>query len=89
MMAEAGPEKFTVRIMPIGSAIRCRGRAHPRQRDGVLLLSAQVTSLDGTERAGGTMPGTDPEATGTMLAALLRQQGAEAILDQIREPASR
>ena len=35
------------------------------------------------------MPGTDPEATGTMLAALVRQQGAKVILDQIREPASR
>jgi hydroxymethylbilane synthase len=60
------------------------------RRDGVLSLSAQVTSLDGTERATGAISGTDdPEATGTMLAAVLRERGADAILDQIREPASR
>jgi hydroxymethylbilane synthase len=58
-------------------------------RDGVLSLSAQVTSLDGTKQASGAISGTDPEATGTMLAAVLRERGADAILDQIREPASR
>jgi hydroxymethylbilane synthase len=58
-------------------------------RDGVLSLSAQVTSLDGSERANGTLSGTDPEATGTMLATVLRERGAGAILDEIREPASR
>jgi hydroxymethylbilane synthase len=57
-------------------------------RDGVLSLSAQVTSLDGTERARGTMSGTDPEATGTVLAAVLRERGADAILDQIRPSAT-
>jgi hydroxymethylbilane synthase len=57
--------------------------------DGVVSLSAQVTSLDGTERASGAISGPDPEATGTTLAAVLRERGADAILDQIREPASR
>jgi hydroxymethylbilane synthase len=57
-------------------------------RDGVLSLSAQVTSLDGTERANGAISGTDPEATGTMLAAVLRERGADAILDQIRPTAT-
>ena len=59
------------------------------RRDGVLSLSAQVTSIDGTEQASGAVSGTDPEATGATLAAVLRQQGADAILDQIRAPASR
>jgi len=59
------------------------------RRDGVLSLSAQVTSLDGRERVTGTITGTDPQATGTALASVLRQRGADAILDAIREPAAR
>jgi len=59
------------------------------RRDGALILSAQVTSLDGRERVSGSVTGTDPEATGAALAAALREQGADAILDQIREPAAR
>jgi hydroxymethylbilane synthase len=59
------------------------------RRDGVLSLNAQVTSLDGSNQASGAITGTDPEATGAMLAAVLRDRGADAILDQIREPASR
>jgi hydroxymethylbilane synthase len=59
------------------------------RRDGVLSLSAQVTSLDGLKQVTGTVTGTDPEATGAALAAALRERGADEILDQIREPASR
>jgi hydroxymethylbilane synthase len=59
------------------------------RRDGVLTLSAQVTSLDGREQVSGTVKGRDPEATGAALATALRQRGADAILDQIREPAAR
>ena len=61
-------------------------------RDGVLTLSAQVTSLDGREQVSGTVTGTvtgtGPEVTGAALAAVLRERGAVAILDQIREPAA-
>lgn len=57
--------------------------------DGIITLSAQVTSLDGTDQAVGTATGTDPEATGAALAALLRARGAGAILNAIREPAAR
>jgi hydroxymethylbilane synthase len=63
--------------------------AHAVRRDGVLGLSAQVTSLDGRDRVSGTVSGTDPEATGAALAATLREQGADAILKRIREPATR
>jgi hydroxymethylbilane synthase len=59
------------------------------RRDGALSLSAQVTSLDGRERVTGTMTGADPEAVGRALAAVLRERGADAILDQVREPAGR
>jgi hydroxymethylbilane synthase len=59
------------------------------RHDGVLSLNAQVTSLDGRERVTGDITGTDPEATGAKLAALLREHGAGAILDKIREPATR
>jgi hydroxymethylbilane synthase len=59
------------------------------RRGGVLTLGAQVTSLDGRERVTGTMTGTDPEATGAVLADVLRERGADAILDRIREPVSR
>jgi hydroxymethylbilane synthase len=59
------------------------------RRDGVLSLSAQVTSLDGRARIAGTVTGADPEAVGAALASTLRERGADMILDQIREPASR
>jgi hydroxymethylbilane synthase len=59
------------------------------RRAGVLSLSAQVTSLDGRDRVTGTVTGADPEATGAALASVLRGRGAEAILNQIREPAAR
>jgi hydroxymethylbilane synthase len=67
--------------VPVGALAACH--------DGVLTLSAQVTSLDGRERVNGTIAGTDPEATGAALAASLRERGADAILDRIREPAAR
>jgi hydroxymethylbilane synthase len=63
--------------------------AHAISRAGMLTLSAQVTSLDGRERVSGTVDGTDPEMTGMALAGVLRARGADAILDQIREPTSR
>jgi hydroxymethylbilane synthase len=63
--------------------------AFATRADGVLTLSAQVTSLDGTQRVAGTIGGADPETTGTQLAAVLRERGADAILNQIREPAAR
>jgi len=63
--------------------------AYAVRRDGVLFGSAQVTSLDGLERVTGAVAGTDPEATGAALAATLRERGADAILDRIREPAGR
>jgi hydroxymethylbilane synthase len=53
------------------------------RRDGVLSLSAQVTSLDGLKRVTGTVTGTDPAATGAALAAALRERGADEILDKI------
>jgi hydroxymethylbilane synthase len=58
------------------------------RRDGVLSLSAQVTSLDGREQVTGSVTGTDPEAAGAALAALLRERGADQILHQIRQPAA-
>jgi hydroxymethylbilane synthase len=59
------------------------------RRDGVLSLIAQVTSLDGRDRVTGTVTGTDPAAVGAALASELRERGADAILDQIRQPAAR
>lgn len=63
--------------------------AYATRADGMLRLSAQVTSLDGRQRVTGTAAGTSPEQVGTQLAALLRERGADAILDQIREPVTR
>src|SRR3984957_1900999 len=59
------------------------------RRDGMLSLTAQVTSLDGRARASATGTGADPEAVGASLASALRERGADAILDQIRKPAAR
>jgi hydroxymethylbilane synthase len=61
--------------------------AYATRSAGVLTLSAQVTSLDGRQKVTGTVTGTSPEATGTELAAVLRDRGADAILDQVRDPA--
>jgi hydroxymethylbilane synthase len=58
-------------------------------RPGAVFLSAQVTSLDGRDQVNGTVTGTDPETAGAALAATLRERGADAILDAIREPAAR
>jgi hydroxymethylbilane synthase len=63
--------------------------AYATRAGGLLTLNAQVTSLDGQQKATGTASGTSPENTGTELAAILRDCGADAILDQIREPAAR
>jgi hydroxymethylbilane synthase len=63
--------------------------AYATRSDGVLTLSAQVTSLDGRRQVTGTTTGADPESTGVKLAGLFRAKGADAILDEIREPASR
>lgn len=61
--------------------------AHATRSDGLLTIRAQVTSLDGGQRVTGTITGADPEETGIALAGILRAQGADAILDAIREPA--
>jgi hydroxymethylbilane synthase len=63
--------------------------AHATRTGGIVTLSAQVTSLDGQQKVTGTVAGTSPEETGTELAAMLKNQGAGAILDQIRQPAAR
>jgi hydroxymethylbilane synthase len=67
--------------VPVG-ALATRG-------DGLLSLSAQVTSLDGRSRVNGTVSGKDPEVVGASLALTLRERGADVILDQIRAPAAR
>ncbi len=61
--------------------------AYATVADGVLALSAQVTSLDGRQRVTGTIAGADPESAGSQLAALLKDRGADAILNEIRAPA--
>lgn len=63
--------------------------AYATRSGGMLRLSAQVTSLDGQRKVTGTVAAASPETTGTDLAAILRQRGADTILDQIREPAGR
>jgi hydroxymethylbilane synthase len=63
--------------------------AYATRSGGVLTLSAQVTSLDGQRRVTGTVSGQSPEAAGTELAAILKNHGADEILDVIREPAAR
>jgi hydroxymethylbilane synthase len=63
--------------------------AYATRADGLLMLSAQVTSLDGEQKVTGTVTGISPERTGTELAAVLKDRGADAILNQIREPATR
>ena len=63
--------------------------AHATTAGGLLTLSAQVTSLDGQRKVAGSVTGAGPEHVGTELAILLKYRGADAILDQIREPAAR
>jgi hydroxymethylbilane synthase len=63
--------------------------AHATRSADLLTLSAQVTSLDGQQRVTGTVTGSDPEATGAQLAGMLRDRGADAILDAIRQPVTR
>jgi len=63
--------------------------AYATSSGGVLTIGAQVTSLDGRRKAAGTITGTSPEATGTELAAVLQDRGADAILSEIRQPATR
>jgi hydroxymethylbilane synthase len=63
--------------------------AYATRSGGVLTLSAQVTSLDGQRKVTGMVVGTSPETAGTELAAVLKARGADAILDQIREPTRR
>jgi hydroxymethylbilane synthase len=63
--------------------------AYATRSGGVLTLAAQVTSLDGQQKVSGMVVGTSPEATGAELAAALKERGADAILDQVREPARR
>ncbi|MEU3772000.1 hydroxymethylbilane synthase [Streptomyces sp. NPDC032472] len=57
-------------------------------QDGLLHLSAAVTSLDGAKQvtATGAGPADDPEKLGACLAAHLQAQGAAAILAEIRKP---
>jgi hydroxymethylbilane synthase len=63
--------------------------AYATRADGLLTLRAQVTSLDGQQRVTGTVSGTSPEYVGAELAGVLRDRGADAVLNQIREPAVR
>jgi hydroxymethylbilane synthase len=49
-----------------------------------LKLTAQVTSLDGTQRVFGSATGADAQLLGETLAHTLLEKGAEAILGQIR-----
>jgi hydroxymethylbilane synthase len=63
--------------------------AHATSSGDLLTLSAQVTSVDGRQKVTGTVTGTDPEATGKELATALKARGADAILNQVREPARR
>lgn len=61
--------------------------AHAIRGDGgELAINAQVTSLDGTRTVTGSVFGADPEAVGRDLATLLKDRGADAILDEIRQP---
>ncbi|NXY93826.1 hydroxymethylbilane synthase [Streptomyces sp. BR123] len=57
-------------------------------QDGLLHLSAAVTSLDGAQQvtAAGAGPADAPEKLGACLAADLQAQGAAAILAEIRKP---
>jgi hydroxymethylbilane synthase len=60
--------------------------AYAEPSPGGLTLLAQVTSLDGSKQVAGTATGADPRMLGADLAATLLDQGAEAILREIRTP---
>ncbi len=63
--------------------------AYATHAGGMLMLRGQVTSVDGRQAVTGTVTGADPESIGRELAGVLRAQGADAILDEIRKPAER
>ena len=63
--------------------------AYATRTGGLLTLSAQVTSLDGQRKVSGSVSGIGPQSVGSELAAVLKNRGADAILDQIRQPAAR
>jgi hydroxymethylbilane synthase len=56
------------------------------QPDGILVLNAQVTSVDGSKRVAGNIsgPSGEPEKLGATLAFELMGQGAGDILTEIR-----
>ncbi|MGA5169718.1 MULTISPECIES: hypothetical protein [Streptomyces] len=58
------------------------------ESDGLLYLSAAVTSLDGATQVNGAGSGPldDPEKLGACIAADLLAQGAAGILAAIRKP---
>src|ERR1700722_13135657 len=66
--------------VPVGAYAVADGRS--------LTLTAQVTSLDGRRQVTGSAAGTDPEQLGAALAAILLDQGAGAILAEIRTPST-
>jgi hydroxymethylbilane synthase len=63
--------------------------AYAVRSGGVLRLNAQVTSPDGCRQVAGATTGTDPDEIGLELAARLCAQGADEILREFRQPASR
>jgi hydroxymethylbilane synthase len=63
--------------------------AYAEPSPGGLTLLAQVTSLDGARQVAGSATGADPRQLGADLAATLLDQGAGAILREIRTPAVR
>jgi hydroxymethylbilane synthase len=63
--------------------------AYATRSGGMLTLSAQVTSLDGREKVTAATAGTSPEAAGRDLAAILKDRGADTILNQARQPTAR
>ncbi len=60
--------------------------AYGKADGDVLTLHAQVTSVDGKRQVEASCSGplSDPEKLGVQVAGLLLDQGAEAILTQIR-----
>lgn len=83
--AEVRAERAVLAELHGGCSVPVGAHAH-RADGGELALNAQVTSLDGTRTATGSVSGTDPDTAGRELAKLLRDRGADAILDEIRQP---
>jgi len=83
--AEVKAERAVLAELHGGCSVPVGARA-VRSAGGELTLNAQVTSLDGRQTAIGAVTGTDPEATGRELAKLLKDRGADEILDEIRQP---